>query len=225
MFISFASEFTRFTSAIFRKFSTNRYNQTPNMTKPDPAMTLLIAGVVFWTVVHLVPAAAPGVRAKLATRLGQGPYKGLFALNILLALALIVFGWKAATPTAVYAPPLYGTPVPAILLLLAFIFLIAASAPNNLKRIVRHPQMTAVIFWSAGHLLSNGDSRSLVLFGGFAIWAVLEVIFINKRDGQWQKPAAVPWAKDIITVVVAVAAFAGLVYFHASLFGASPVPT
>ena len=187
-------------------------------------MTLLIAGVVLWTVVHLVPAAAPGIRTNLTRRLGEGPYKGLFALDIILALALIVFGWKAATPTAVYAPPLFGTPIPSVLLLLAFIMLAAASAPNNLRRFIRHPQMTAVIFWSTGHLLSNGDSRSLVLFGGFAIWAVLEVLFINKRDGKWQKPAAVPWIKDVVTVLIAVGAFAALVYFHASLFGVSPVP-
>jgi len=72
-------------------------------------MTLLIAGVLLWSIAHLFPAVAPGARANLAGKLGAGPYKGLFALDIILALALIIFGWKAATPTAVYAPPLYGS--------------------------------------------------------------------------------------------------------------------
>jgi uncharacterized membrane protein len=187
-------------------------------------MTLLIAGVVLWTIAHLVPAAFPGVRANLATKFGEVPYKGLFALDIIIALVLIVFGWKAAIPTAIYAPPLYGSPIPSAFLVLAILLMVASSMPNNLKRFIRHPQMAAVLCWSAGHLLTNGDSRSIVLFGGFAVWAVLEVVFINKRDGEWQKPVSVPLLKDVITAVVAAVVFAALVYFHASLFGVSPIP-
>jgi len=73
-------------------------------------------------------------------------------------------------------------------------------------------------------LLSNGDSRSIALFGGFAVWAILEIVFINKRDGEWQKPDSVPLLKDVITAVVTAVVFAALVYFHASLFGVSPIP-
>jgi len=187
-------------------------------------MTLLIAGVVLWSFAHLVPAALPGVRSNLATKFGEGPYKGLFALDIMIALALIIFGWKAAIPTAIYAPPMYGSPIPSAFLVLAILLMVASSIPNNLKRFVRHPQMAAILCWSAGHLLTNGDSRSIVLFGGFSIWAVLEIVFINKRDGGWQKPNPVPLLKDVINAVVAAVIFAALVYFHASLFGVSPIP-
>lgn len=188
-------------------------------------MSLLIAGVVLWSVAHLFPAIAPGARANLAGKLGEGPYKGLFALDIILALVLIVFGWKAATPTPVYAPPLYGSPIPSAFLLIAFLLFVTSKTPNNLKRFIRHPQLSSVLFWGIGHLLTNGDSRSLVLFGGLAFWATLQMIFINKRDGEWQKPGPVPFLKDVITVVVAVAVFAGLLYFHESLFGVAPIPT
>ena len=187
-------------------------------------MPLLLAGVILWICAHLLPAALPGVRANLVAKFGEMPYKGLFALDIIIALALIVFGWKAATPAALYAPPLYGSPIPSVLLLVAILLMVASILPNNLKRLVRHPQMAAVIFWSAGHLLTNGDTRSIVLFGGFAVWAILEIIFINKRDGEWQKPASVHLLSDAITAVVAIAAFAALVYFHALLFGVSPIP-
>jgi len=187
-------------------------------------MTLLIAGVVLWSITHLFPAAVPGVRAGLAAKFGEGPYKGLFALDIIVALVLIVFGWKAAVPTVIYAPPLIGSPIPSVLLILAILLFVASALPNNLQRFVRHPQMTAILCWSAGHLLTNGDSRSVTLFGGFAIWALLEVILINKRDGAWEKPSAVPLLKDGIVVIVAAIVFATLVYFHASLFGVSPIP-
>lgn len=188
-------------------------------------MTLLIAGVVLWSVSHLFPAAAPGARANLAAKFGEGPYKGLFALDIILALVLIVLGWKAATPTLIYAAPLYGSPVPSIFLVIAILLFVTSRAPNNLKRYIRHPQLSAVLFWGTGHLLTNGDSRSLVLFGGLTFWAALQIVFINKRDGQWKKTDSVPILKDVITVIVAVAVFVGLLYFHESLFGVAPIPT
>lgn len=182
-------------------------------------MTMLLAGVVVWSITHLFKAVAPGTRTRLVTKFGLGPYKGLITLGIVIALLLIVFGWKATAPVALYAPPLYGSPIPSAAMLLAIILFVASSTPNNLKRYIRHPQMTAVVLWGAGHLLSNGESRSVVLFGGLAIWALLEIIFINKRDGQWQQPGAVPLAKDLIMVIIGAAAFALLAYFHASLFG------
>jgi len=188
-------------------------------------MSLLITGVVLWSVAHLVPAVLPDVRANLIDKFGEGPYKGLFALDIIIALALIVFGWKAATPTPIYAPPMYGSSTPSTFLIFAVLLFVASSMPNNLKRYVRHPQMTGVFFWSVGHLLTNGDSRSIVLFGGFAIWAILEGLFINKRDGEWQRPETVPFLKDVITAVVTFAVFAAILYFHAPLFGVSPIPT
>lgn len=186
-------------------------------------MTLLIAGVVVWSITHLLSAVAPGVRTNLVGKFGAGPYKGLFALDIIFALVLIIFGWKAATPASVYAPPLLNSTIPIAAIVLAIVLFVASSTPNNLKRYVRHPQMTAVLLWGAGHLLQNGDSRSIVLFGGLTIWAVLEMIFINKRDGQWQKPDSVPFVKDIITGVIATAVIAALIYFHASLFGVSAI--
>ncbi|CAA6813258.1 MAG: NnrU family protein, required for expression of nitric oxide and nitrite reductases (Nir and Nor), partial [uncultured Thiotrichaceae bacterium] len=39
-----------------------------------------------------------------------------------------------------------------------------------------------------GHLLANGETRSVVLFGGMLVWTILSFIFINKRDGEWVKP-------------------------------------
>ena len=137
----------------------------------------------------------------------------------MLAVILIVWGWKTATATAVYYPPLFGSPLIAGLMLIAFILFIVSGAPGNLKRFVRHPQMAGVIVWAIAHLLANGDSRSLVLFGGLGIWAILEILLINRRDGEWQKPEPVPISADGITVVIGFLAFAAVFYFHGTLFG------
>lgn len=186
-------------------------------------MALLIAGVVLWSLAHLFPAVAPGARANLAGKFGEGPYKGLFAVDIVIALGLIIFGWKTAIPTSLYVPPDISDKIPLAFIVLAFALFVSSSLPNNLKRYVRHPQMGAVICWGIGHLLANGDSRSVVLFGGLTVWAVLEILFINKRDGEWQRPTAVPLMKDITTAAVAALVFAAFVYFHAALFGVAAI--
>ncbi|MDH5499987.1 MAG: NnrU family protein [Gammaproteobacteria bacterium] len=188
-------------------------------------MTMLFAGIVLWSFTHLFKAVAPGARSRLVERFGLGPYKGLITLDIVIALVLIVVGWRMTTPVALYAPPMYGSPIPSVAVLLAILLFVSSSTPNNLKRYVRHPQMTAVVLWASGHLLTNGESRSVILFGGLAIWAVLEMIFINRRDGRWQKPKAVALSKDAIMVIVAVAVSILLIRFHASLFGVPAIPT
>lgn len=182
-------------------------------------MALLIAGVVLWSIAHLVPSAVPGVRVNLVGKLGEGPFKGLFAVDILLALGLIIFGWRSAIPTAVYAPPLSDSQIPAILIAIGITLIVVSATPNNIKRLIRHPQMSAVILWSGGHLLTNGDSRSLVVFGGLGVWAILEIVFINKRDGAWDKPDAVPVMKDLLTMVLAVIVILALARFHTAFSG------
>jgi uncharacterized membrane protein len=187
-------------------------------------MTYLIAGVVLWSVAHLVPAVAPDVRNNLAQKFGEGPYKGLFALDIVIALALIIYGWKSATPAELYVPRFYNSSISSAFVIMAILLMVASTIPNNLRRYVRHPQMMAVVFWGIGHLLSNGDSRSVILFGGLTLWAALEMVFISKRDGEWQQPETVPFSRDLLTAVATAAICAAVIHFHAALFGVSPIP-
>ena len=131
-------------------------------------------------------------------------------------------GWKSATPSVVYEPPLSGGLITSVLILAAFILFVAASSGSNIKRLVRHPQMLSVILWSAAHLLANGDSRSVALFGGLGVWAVVEILLCNRRDGEWRKPDRVSAKIDVITVAIAGAAFGLFAYFHQALFGVAP---
>lgn len=182
-------------------------------------MSLLIAGVVLWSAAHLFKAAAPALRDRVEQRLGRDPYRGLFSLVIVASLVLIVFGWKSALPRPVYTPLMGGGPIIAVLLLVGLVLFFASQFAGNIKRFIRHPQMTGTLLWAIAHLLVNGDSRSLTLFGGFAVWALLEIVLINRRDGQWQKPAAAAVKNDLIPFVVGSAVFAAVLYFHQTLFG------
>ncbi|MFV2091166.1 MAG: NnrU family protein, partial [Pseudomonadales bacterium] len=118
------------------------------------------------------------------------------------------------------APPLAAMPyVVAVLVLIAFVLMGAANAPTNIKRLLRHPMLTGVIVWGIAHLLANGDNRSVVLFGGLSIWAVIEIFTISRRDGAWTKPATVPLAKEPILIGIGFVLFALVLYFHNFLFG------
>jgi len=187
-------------------------------------MTLLITGIALWFVTHLFPAAAPGARDNLVRKLGENPYKGIFSLLILAALLMIVFGWKSAIPSTIYVPPMGPGIVPSVLVLFGLIIFFASQTGGHIKRLIRHPQMTGVLFWSTAHLLANGDSRSVSLFGGFALWAVLEIILINRREGPRDDRPAVSISQDLVTIVIGGVVFALVGQFHLQLFGVSVVP-
>ena len=185
-------------------------------------MTKLALGVLLWSFAHFIPTLFAGPRRKLVGRFGENAYKGLFLLLMVLAIYLVISGWKAAVPETVYVPPAWGRHITALLVLLGFILFFAPYPPNNIKRLLRHPQLTGVILWGAGHLLANGEARSILLFGGFAAWAAIEMLLINRRDGAWTKPEPTPRRNDILLVVGGVAVYLVVAFTHQRLFGFSP---
>jgi uncharacterized membrane protein len=74
------------------------------------------------------------------------------------------------------------------------------------------------------HLLSNGDTRSLVLFGVLGSWALVEIRLISRREGPWRRPDAQPLQAELKPIFAGVIGY--LVFFvaHPYLFGVSPTP-
>jgi uncharacterized membrane protein len=182
-------------------------------------MSMLIIGMCLWAGVHLVPSATPGLRQGLVDRLGFDGYRGVFSLSLLAALALIVYGWRSSQPSSLYLPPADLRPAALVLMALAFICLGASQRPTRIGRIVRHPQLTGLLLWSASHLMTNGDNRSLILFAGMGAWAILEMILISRREGAWQKPAVPAWGKEILGVVITLIVMGGVMWAHPWLAG------
>lgn len=187
-------------------------------------MTLLIAGVAAFIGLHLIPYFATGFRTGLVAKIGIGGYRGLFALAVIASMAGIIFGWRSTMPDMVFLPPAWGFHVTPLFVLFGFILFFASQAPTNIKRYIRHPQMTGILLWSLGHLAANGEDRSVILFGGFAVWSVLAIFGANRRDKIWQKPEKQPFIKDIITVVIGLAVYALAIYFHEAVIGVRPMP-
>ncbi len=179
-------------------------------------MSMLVAGLAIWILVHLFPSVLSESRQALITRLGNGPYQGLFALCILAGLMLIIFGWRSTVPEQWYLPP-PGLRNPASALsVIAFILFVAANFPaTRIKRVNRHPQLTGVLVWAVAHLLSSGDSRSAVLFGAIGAWSLVSMVTISRRDGDWVKPDPPNgWTQDILVVVIGLVVSAVVIYFH-----------
>jgi uncharacterized membrane protein len=183
-------------------------------------MIWLILGVLIWSGVHLLPSLGVNHRAALIERIGEGPYKGVFALSLVAALVLMVLGWRSMSPNAVYGQPGWGAPLASLLMFVSLVLFMGSNVPTNLKRFVRHPQLTGVALWALAHLLANGDTRSLVLFGGIGLWSVVTIVSINRRDGAWQKPEPLPLAAEIKPIVAGVIGYVVLVLVHPYIAGA-----
>lgn len=182
-------------------------------------MTLLVAGVLIWILTHWIPSGAPGLRTKIIAITGTAFYRACFAVTILVALGLIIAGWKSSSPVNHYIPTLWMRQLAMALVLIAFLVMGAFKSRGQLNRIIRHPQLTAVALWATGHLLANGDSRSLVLFGGMLTWAVGSILLINRRDGLWHKPAYGGFTYDIRAVAAGLVMFVVFFFCHPWIAG------
>jgi uncharacterized membrane protein len=189
----------------------------------EKTMAWLWLGVIVWSLVHAMPALAPGLKANLVQRLGEGPYKGAFALSIAFSIILMVIGWRSATPDFVYEPPAIGRHLAMLLMLIAFLLFAFSHGKSNVKRFIRHPQLTAVVVWAIAHLLANGDSRSVLLFGVIGIWALIEMVLINRRDGAPVLPEPRPLSAELKPVVIGVVLYVVFILAHPWLFGVSPI--
>ncbi len=182
-------------------------------------MELIILGLVLWSVVHFIPSLAQSFKQKWKSALGEKGYMGSFALLILASVVLIVLGWRSVEPTYLYVLPAGVRPLALALIVVAFIFMGAANYPSRIKRVVRHPQLTGLVLWAAGHLMLNGDNRSVLLFSWLACWAVLEILLINRRDGAWERPAIPSWGQEFKGLVIGLVVIGALVFAHPYLSG------
>lgn len=118
-----------------------------------------------------------------------------------------------------YHPPGWGHTAAVPLVFLAFFLFAASLQKTNVKRFVRHPQLAGVAVWAGAHLLSNGDSRSLVLFGTLGVWALLEMPLISRREGPWERPPSEAFMAELKPFVACAVGFAVFLGLHPYLFG------
>jgi uncharacterized membrane protein len=186
-------------------------------------MGTLVAGLVLFLGTHLVPTV-PSLRAGLAAGLGPRGYRGLFALVSAVGLVLVVLGYAWAPPgPQLFAPSIAAIHAAPLAVTLAFILFATSHAPSHLRAAVRHPMLVGLLLWALVHLLANGDTRATVLFGAFALFAVVDLASVLTRGAT--APAFTPrWRADVVSVIAGVILALVVMTFHRVLFGPRVVP-
>jgi uncharacterized membrane protein len=114
-----------------------------------------------------------------------------------------------------------------LLMLPAFILLVAAYVPGRIKAVVKHPMLTAVKTWALAHLLANGDLAGIILFGSFLAYAVYDRIALKHRQPTEliETPGKGSPRNDIIAVVLGIVFYVVfLIWLHPLLIGKAVVP-
>ena len=176
-------------------------------------MTLFLLGLITFFSAHLFTAFARGPRAAIVGKMGEMPYKGLYSLVSLAGFALIIIGWRTADASILYITPAWTRHLTYLLVLIAFVLLAAAYLPaGKIAAATKHPMLAGVKIWAFAHLLVNGEVRSVILFGAFLAYGVIDRIAVKKRGETGR--AAGGAVNDILAIAVGVAAY-GAVAFYA----------
>jgi uncharacterized membrane protein len=185
-------------------------------------MSMLVLGLVIFFAIHSVSIVNDPWRNRMAARIGEWPWKGLYALVSIIGFALIVRGYGLARldPVVLYAPPAWLGPLAMVLLVPVFPLLLATYLPGRIQAATRHPMLAATQLWAVAHLLVNGTLADVLLFGAFLGWAILDRISMKHRK-QRAIPHLPPWAaNDLLAVAGGLALYAGFVlWLHGWLIG------
>ena len=191
-------------------------------------MTVLVLGLIIFLGVHSLRIFAEGWRTNQIARLGELPYKGMYAIASLTGFLLIVWGYGMAreTPLVLWTPPSWTRHVAALFVLAAFVQMAAAYVPRNrIKGTLGHPMILGVKAWAFGHLVANGTLADLLLFGGFLVWAVFDYRAARLRDrASGRQRAHGTLAGDAGTVAIGLIAWVAFAfYLHVWLIGVPPL--
>jgi uncharacterized membrane protein len=191
-------------------------------------MLILVAGLIVFLGVHSVRIVADDWRTRQIARIGEVPWKAIYALVSFVGLALVVWGYDATrtAPVDLWHPPVWTRHLASLITLASFILVAAAYIPRTrIKAAVGHPMVLGVKLWAVAHLLANGRLADIVLFGAFLVWAVLDYAAARRRDRAAGRtyPPAPGIARDAAAIVIGIGVWAAFaMHLHALLIGVRP---
>lgn len=166
-------------------------------------MTQFLAAFTVFIALHSIPAS-PRIRGTLVSQLGHGPYIALYSAVSLLALAWLFYAALNLDYIELWAPAAWqghvafaAAPLGLFLVLAGLLsrnpFSTTArrggGEPGAIVSVTRHPVLWGFVFWALGHVPPNGDLRSLLLFGGFALFSAGSMVMMEKRSRKKHGPA------------------------------------
>jgi uncharacterized membrane protein len=183
----------------------------------------MILGLGLFFGVHLLTTQRE-LRARFVASLGEGGYKLGYGLVSLAGLALIAWGfahYRAAGQIEIWHPPAAFKHITEAVMLPAVILVVASYIRGRIYTTVKHPMLAGVKLWAAAHLIANGDLGSIILFGSFLAWAVVDRISLKRRADKGAPPIPVGGiGNDAIAIAVGIVAYLALGFvFHPVVIG------
>jgi uncharacterized membrane protein len=182
-------------------------------------MTILLVGIFLFGGIHIFSMLLPTHRDAIEMRVGERPWKAIYAIISLAGVGLMIWGFvlaRSQSPGAdwLYTPAVWARHVTMLLVLFGFIFLAASHGKSYLRLWVRNPMSIGIALWATGHLLANGKRVDLYFFGTFLLVVLLDIGLSTVRG---KAPLYEPRVRsDIIAVIV------GMVLYVIFLFGFHP---
>ncbi|MTH76465.1 NnrU family protein [Paracoccus aestuariivivens] len=180
-------------------------------------MLILILGVALFWGAHFFKRLAPGTRADMGKN-----GRGAVAAALIVSILLMTVGYRMTDGPYWWgaSPALKG--INNLLVLVAFYLFAADGMKTRITSRLRHPQLTGFSLWAVAHLLVNGDLPSFILFGGLLLWALAEMVVINRAQPVWSPPAGpFPMKKEVMAIAGAFITLLVVGYVH-SLLGYNP---
>ena len=189
-------------------------------------MGVLILGLVLFLAVHSISIVNEPWRDRLAAKMGERSWQGLYSLASLIGFGLIVWGYGLARydPVPLYLPPVWLRHIALLLMVPVFPLLLAAYLPGRIQAKVKHPMLAAIKLWAFAHLLANGMLADVLLFGGFLAWAVVDRISLKRRTLRPVDGAPPSRWNDLIAMIGGLALYVAFVlWLHLWLIGVAPI--
>jgi len=189
-------------------------------------MNYLLIGLAVFFGIHSIAIVAPAWRNGMAAKLGEIPWKGLYALVSITGFVVMLWGYGQARldPVILYSPPFWLRHVTALLMLPVFPMLLAAYLPGRIKSVLKHPMLAATKLWALAHLLANGALADVLLFGCFLVWAVAVRISLKRRPARAIPGAPPSKLNDVIAVVLGLMIYVAFVlWLHVRWIGVAPM--
>ena len=222
-------------------------------------MAEFFAALALFLISHMIPAR-PAVRQRLAGMLGERTYQILYSILSLILLVWLISAAARAPYVPLWDPTIEQYWLPVIVMLPAFMLIAGgAIAPNPLSisfsrrrfdperpgivAVTRHPVLWGFALWAFAHVVPNGDLVSLIMFGGFGLFALAGMALIDRRKrrqlgAEWEAlvrrtsvipfvPTSglrLPWELRGLAVAAVVGAllYVALLHLHPWLFGPDP---
>jgi uncharacterized membrane protein len=162
------------------------------------------------------------MRDRLVGTLGEGRFLGVYIATSVTGMVCIIAGKIIAPTVQVWIPPVWGAQAAGVLVLLGCILFMGLLLPTNLRRLTHHPMLLGMACWGVGHLFANGDLGSILLFGGFAGYALISIWSLNRR-GKTGDPAKYALWQDLMVVIAGVLAYGALLWLHPYFSGVGVV--